>query len=247
MTSKHKVFCLGLSRTGTTSLCSGLQDLGYDVVHFPLSLYTQSHLFGAPKFCPKLSVSPYKKWRRKKEIKALALTNPLEVLKDHDAFGDLPIPLFYQELDKLFPGSKFILTSRELDRWLISMQWLFSKGKILWRRGIIDDELHYSTYGTITFQPKILSSVFKKHIQDTELYFQNRDNDFCHLQIDRGELTYDRLKQFLSIDSVLSGRCPKVNDASAISLPQYVSYAWHKSPLSVLTRKLGSLVVSRGK
>lgn len=245
MSYKQKVFCLGLSRTGTTSLCAALQDLGYTAMHYPLSLYTQSHLLGGDKFTPNLVLSPYKKWRREKEIKALDLINSLEVLKEYDAFGDLPVPLFYRELDKLCPGSKFILTSRDLEKWLISMQWLFSKGKILWSRGLIGDELHYSAYGTTTFHYDLLSNAFIKHIQETEQYFKHRDNDFCHLKIDKGELTYDTLKQFLSIDSDLSGPCPKVNDAKAVSLPEYASYAWNKSPLSILSRKLSSLMVNR--
>ena len=244
MASKHKVFCLGLSRTGTTSLCAALQDLGYDAVHFPLSLYTQSHLIGTAHFSPKLDLPPYKKWRRKKEIKALGLINPLEILNSSDAFGDLPIPLYYKELDKLFPGSKFILTTRALDKWLNSMKWLFAQGKILWQRGLISDELHYTTYGTTTYQPSILSKAFEEHIHDTELYFQYRDKDFCHLRIDKGELTYDKLKEFLSVESDFSGPCPRVNDAKKISVPQYASYVWNKSPFSLLVRKIRSSIIS---
>ena len=44
-----------------------------------------------------------------------------EVLGLYEAFTDNPIPFLYQRLDARFPGSKFILTTRDLDDWLRSM------------------------------------------------------------------------------------------------------------------------------
>lgn len=80
------VFCIGDVKTGTTSLSKALNMLGYRSVHFPR--------WGLP---------PRGGW--------------LEYIKksNFDAFADWPIIKgdFYQEIDKDFPNSKFILTVRD--------------------------------------------------------------------------------------------------------------------------------------
>lgn len=80
------VFCLGFSKTGTTSLHKALYILGYRSIHWP-----RAHL------------EPRKGW-----IEYIRNSQ-------YDAFSDAPIYLndFYKKIDKEFPGSKFILTLRE--------------------------------------------------------------------------------------------------------------------------------------
>ncbi len=41
-----KVFGIGLSRTGTTTLTTALQKLGYKALHFPSDGATQNELYG---------------------------------------------------------------------------------------------------------------------------------------------------------------------------------------------------------
>ena len=236
MTQKAKVFCLGLSRTGTSSLCAALEALGYQTVHYPIHLFTQREVIGAGVFRPQLKLGPYRSWRRSKEIKALALRDALQILQDNDALGDLPIPLFYRELDKMFPGSKFILTSRSLEGWLKSMKWLFDTGGVIWNRGQIGDELHWEAYGTTCFNRDQLACAFKKHIKAVEFYFKGREQDYCHLIIDQGDLTYERLKAFLGINASQSGACPQVNEARTSTIQARANYMMQRTlPFSILT------------
>lgn len=87
--AQEKIFCIGLPRTGTTSLCKFLNMIGLKTKHLPFQL-------------------------------ELNLNNLF--MNKYMGFGDSPIPLIYKDLDRKFPNSKFILTTRSLDSWLDSMQ-----------------------------------------------------------------------------------------------------------------------------
>ena len=93
----NKIFCIGLPRTGTTSLDMALNTIGIKSIHFPFSLYE---------------------------------TDDLSILDQYIAFVDTPIPMLYQKLDKICPGSGFILTARPLEGWLKSMEWLLREDAI---------------------------------------------------------------------------------------------------------------------
>jgi hypothetical protein len=98
-----KVFCIGNSKTGTSSLNKALSILGYRSLHFPR--------FG---IAPKIGWVEY--------ISRLHF----------DAFTDLPFHDIetYQALEKRFPGCKFILTVRDSVSWKKSL-FQFLKGSPL--------------------------------------------------------------------------------------------------------------------
>jgi hypothetical protein len=217
----NKVFCLGLSRTGTTSLHEAFRALGLRSVHFPIHLFTQPEVLGLPPFRPTVRLGPYAAWRRGKELKASrAHHDAKSILKGNDAFCDLPVPLYYRELDRLFPGSKFILTTRDGDSWLESMQWLFDDGAVLWKRGHVGDELHQRAYGTTVFDHEKLLAAYKRHHREVAEYFHGREGDFLTLRVDRGELRYETLAGFLGVTTALAGPCPRTNEAAAIDPKQ---------------------------
>ena len=97
MSQESKVFGIGLSKTGTTSLHAALEILGYRAGTFrhmrDLGL---DHWFRGD-FSP-------------------------NYLKDLDAVTDLPVATWFRELDIRYPGSKFILTVRPRDSWLQSIK-----------------------------------------------------------------------------------------------------------------------------
>jgi hypothetical protein len=45
----------------------------------------------------------------------------LPIARQEQAFSDNPWPLLWRELDSVFPESKFVLTVREPQRWLVSL------------------------------------------------------------------------------------------------------------------------------
>jgi hypothetical protein len=80
------IFCIGFSKTGTTSLDKALSVLGYRPIHWP-----HAHIKPKEGWLKYIKKSPY------------------------DAFSDAPIYFsgFFKEIDKEFPNSKFILTVRD--------------------------------------------------------------------------------------------------------------------------------------
>jgi hypothetical protein len=84
---KQKVFGIGFHRTGTTTLQTALETLGYTVVRM-----------------------------RSKEWEAYTAEDfgsINEAVKEFDGFRDMPWPLFYETLAEIYPNAKFILTLRD--------------------------------------------------------------------------------------------------------------------------------------
>jgi hypothetical protein len=93
-----KIFCIGLNKTGTSSLHQALQTLGFRSLHL-----------GGPEV-------PVGIKRATDEGRGL-----VEYLGDYDAFSDIwRLSERFELLDRQYPGSKFILTIRDLDGWLES-------------------------------------------------------------------------------------------------------------------------------
>ena len=89
-----KVFCIGFHKTGTRSLGTALTTLGY-------------RLCGPFGF-------------RDPDIRSRALGQALATAPQHDAFRGNPWSILFRDLDRAFPGSRFILTVREPGRWFVS-------------------------------------------------------------------------------------------------------------------------------
>jgi hypothetical protein len=96
---RPRVFGIGLNKTGTSSFHRAMEILGLRSLHW-----------GGPEV------------RRAVEA-AHAAGEPLLARLDqrYDAFSDiLPVARHYDLLDRQYPGSRFVLTVRDLDAWLRS-------------------------------------------------------------------------------------------------------------------------------
>jgi hypothetical protein len=103
-----KVFCIGLNKTGTRSLHDALEILGLRGLHW-----------GGPDPAAALQRGP--------EIRAavercLREGRPLlEDIDEADAYSDiLALSTNFDVLDQQYPGSRFILTVRDVDDWIDS-------------------------------------------------------------------------------------------------------------------------------
>jgi len=103
-----KVFCIGLSKTGTRSLHDALTILGLRSVHW-----------GGPDLDTAVQRGPE---IRDAVERALRDGTPLLAeLDEADAYSDiLSLSLSFDVLDRQYPGSRFVLTVRELGDWLAS-------------------------------------------------------------------------------------------------------------------------------
>jgi len=164
-----KVFGIGLSKTGTTSLARALEILGYRV-----------------KDC--LGITKYLKG----DITSIDKT----ALESYDALTDTPIPNFYQELDKKYPGSKFILTVRDMDGWLKSCKKQFNQ-KLAEKRSDAANQLFLELYDTVTFDEEKFRSGYKNYTESVLEYFKDRPSDLLVIDISKGE-GWEKLCPFLN-------------------------------------------------
>lgn len=105
----EKVFCVGFSKTGTTSLEEALTVLGYKVCRGHYYNNHTNYLIG------------------------LYLNNDFDeidkIISYYDAFVDMPWggTSFYKYLSKKYPNSKFIHTQRDSEKWYQSLIRMLTK------------------------------------------------------------------------------------------------------------------------
>jgi hypothetical protein len=219
-----KVFCIGLSRTGTTSICEALEVMGFKTLHFSLPLFVHPEVISPELFfTPQRKLNLYWSWRRNKELEVIDLQFDGGILERYDAFGDLPIPFLYEALDKKYPGSKFIYTYRDEEKWLKSMKWLFKDGAIIWSHGLLDDEIKYKAYNCFEYNKQALSNSFRQHHKKVESYFVERPDDLLKLNIDNEEVNFNRLCDFLN-KPIPKVHFPKTNKSRSVKLSKRIKY-----------------------
>lgn len=98
-----KVIGAGFGRTGTMSLQSALEDLGFGPA------YHMSELVKNPQHV--------KYWRAGMDGQPV---NWHEFLDDYQAIVDFPGCLYYKELMQAYPDAKVVLTSRDPEKWFES-------------------------------------------------------------------------------------------------------------------------------
>lgn len=153
-----KIFGIGLSKTGTTSLATALGMLGYRTKDFPgVTTYTPGDL---------------------------ASIDPL-VLEQNDALTDTPIPSFYRELDQRYAGSKFILTVREMDGWLLSCKKQFTAKQA--EKHETNNRVFMDLYGTAVFDEKLFRLGYQRFVDGVMDHFKGRPQDLLVLDIAAGQ------------------------------------------------------------
>ena len=109
-----RLLVLGISRTGTTSLCQALDKFNYKIFHMNECIARPSHVF--PLFTEAIHAkynndgAPYGK------------SDFDKIYSEYDAVSDMPSILFSKELLEAYPDAKVILTTRDAEKWVDSMQ-----------------------------------------------------------------------------------------------------------------------------
>lgn len=124
-----------------------------------------------------------------------------------DAFFDTPFYVDYPILDQRYPGSKFILTWRDPQAWLIS----FQKNLMPYFSSLNEENIkgnmikeHFWRYYTAVFgrpetlAPYILLLRYERHRTEVERYFRYRSEDLLVLNIDKKDFDWDVLCRFLN-------------------------------------------------
>jgi Sulfotransferase domain len=190
-----KVFGIGLGRTGTKSLTVALNKLDIKVIHYPNDSQTLQEL--------------------------MAGNYNFSILQQYDGIADITVAPFYAQLDQLFPESKFILTVRDKESWLKSIE------KHWQNKPVFDDSpnqsekmelrrlLRASAYGLYTFNRDRLSYVYDLHYRNVLEYFKNRPDSLLVFNLCGGE-SWEKLCPFLG-QQILDEAFPTMNKKSLLS------------------------------
>ncbi len=171
--NKHKVFCIGVGKTGTTSMEKVLMDFGYKMgdqikAEMLLDEYARRNFSAIINFC-----------------------------KNADAFQDAPFCFKYTfiALDQYFLNSKFILTIRDSDeQWYNSLlqfhtRTVTSEGKIPTWEDLKNSEYRYKGYRAEVrkkvfgldesedpYDERKLKAFYNSHNDSVLDYFKYKDN-----------------------------------------------------------------------
>ena len=175
-----KIFGIGLNKTGTTTLGQCGELLGLKCIGFDRRLL--------------------------REIVNEKKTDGLkDIVDQYDLFEDWPWPLVYRELDKMYPGSKFILTTR-----LNGVTWLNS----LKEHSMKTSPFNHSRKDIYGFnyahgKEDHFIDFYDRHNNEVREYFKERPNDFREFCWERGDGIED-LCYFLG-KSVIQDKTPHAN------------------------------------
>jgi Sulfotransferase domain len=159
-----KIFGIGFHKTGTSSLGAALELLGRRV-------------------CGPVGYM-------KPDIAETLRETAFELVDEYDAFEDNPWTLLYRELDEKFPGSRFILTVRDPNKWIKSVVRHFG-GETTPMRELI--------YGRGKGDPKgneaLYVARYERHNAEVREYFKGR-SDLLVIDVTAGD-GWEKLCPFL--------------------------------------------------
>ncbi|ONK15811.1 sulfotransferase family protein [Streptomyces sp. MP131-18] len=136
-----------------------------------------------------------------------------EEVLEHDCATDTSVTLGYRYLDFMFPGAKFILTTRPVDDWLGSMRSLFEH---LNAQAMADryHRLHQVLYGTTVYDEGLLRQAHLRHEEEARAHFRSRPGSLLVLDLTAGD-GFAQLCPFLGAEPP-GEPFPHRNDRSAL-------------------------------
>jgi Sulfotransferase domain len=183
----QKVFGLGLSKTGTSSLGEALRILGIRTKHYPHDKETLADL----------RTGNYK----------------LSILEEYQGVVDIPVAPYYAQLDRIYPNSKFILTVRDKHSWLSSIETHWRSRNARMNKDPQFKEftqfISACVYGSLEYNKDRFLYVYDTHVRNVLDYFRSRPEDLLVLDICGGD-EWERLCRFLGL-SIPEARFPHAN------------------------------------
>lgn len=132
-----------------------------------------------------------------------------------DAVSDAPCFSDYMHLDQLFPNSKFIYLTRELDSWLPSITMLLGKmaphlvpkfGKF---HPILKRSFHHTFSVNLPLTELELTDCYHRHQRAVLAYFKDRE-DFLTIDVSH-QGSIQKMAKFLGLKTDQESNFPKLN------------------------------------
>lgn len=187
-----RICCLGFQKTGTSSVAEALSRLGYSVTNVNREV---DAALAADAGDPQ----------------ATADRIAVEGLRDIQVIQDSPSAFVYEALDRAYPGSKFILTTRPVDRWLTSYGKFFPDENNALRKWM---------YGVDRFSGNEdrYREIYETRNAAIRAYFADRPGDFLEMDLSAGAGWHD-LVTFLGPERL--PRFPHANPGDAVRARSY--------------------------
>lgn len=142
-------------------------------------------------------------------IASVGCPESIASIRRFDAATDGIVADRFEDLDRTFPGSKFIYTIRDRESWLDSYTRYHGR-KIASLSGHAD--MTRRLYGTTGTERDILREAFDRHDRHVREYFRDRPDDLLVMDIP-ADASWDKLCRFLGHE-VPSKPFPHANKAS---------------------------------
>lgn len=205
MRRRPKVFCVGMNKTGTTSLARVLEQLGY--------------WMGDQGRAERIAEA----WHRHD------FSRIIDYCRIYEAYQDVPFSMdfTYQAMDVAFPGSRFILSVRESPEvWLESLIRFHSRKFAEGRHPTIDDlaKATYQSPGWVLNLSRLVfgdgplydedtyTEAYRRHNASIQHYFDGRPDDLLVLNVVDPD-ALERVCRFLG-HPVLEGQFPHLNPSN---------------------------------
>ena len=101
--------------------------------------------------------------------------------------ADEGIILYYKYLDYKFPNSKFVLTMRDLESWLSSMEYAFQSYPKVTRNMDEGVKRRMLLYEANTFDKTRMIEAYHRHYEGVERYFKDKDHKLIRMNIIEGD------------------------------------------------------------
>jgi len=173
-----RIFGVGMQKTGTTSLHEAFKIFGFDSAHW---------------------TGP---WWAKQVYEDVIVTGHSLLIDQVYAMSDFPFTILFRELDKNYPGSKFILTVRDEKKWIQSMKnhWEINSKRFDWDHDCFTHRLHNIVYGRKSFDADTMINRYRQHNHEVIEYFRDRHRLDDLLVLDIDNATWGPICQFLGVN-----------------------------------------------
>lgn len=183
--NSNKIFQIGFNRCGTTSIHQFFLDNGLKSIH-----WDRGNL------------------ARRIKMNSLAKLPLLKGYEEYECFTDMESPItgdfayieHYKELDRQYPGSKFILNLRDIEDWIKS-RLNHGEGRYI---------NIYKRNENLTNDEDVIShwrDIWHKHIEDVKNYFKDRPDDLLVFDIkDESDKFVEFMSKFKNIRYKVFGK-----------------------------------------
>jgi hypothetical protein len=117
----------------------------------------------------------------------------------HEAATDISVACRFEFLDAIFPRSKFIYTTRNIESWLDSSE-RAAKTKPPWQKLPAEViEIRWRTYGAVDFDRQQWKTAYDRHHAQVMTHFKDRPDGLLVMNICQGD-GWQKLCSFLACD-----------------------------------------------